>query len=102
MLETVLREARRFDLIHFHIDYLHFPVTRRQNFTSVTTLHGRLDIPDIHALFREFPEMNLVSISDAQRHPMKWANWVGTVHHALHAGYRLEHQDLDADLAALL
>jgi glycosyltransferase involved in cell wall biosynthesis len=83
MLEIVAREAGDFDVVHFHIDYLHFPVTRRQNIASVTTLHGRLDIPEIHALFREFPEMNLVSISDAQRQPMRWANWVGTVHHGL-------------------
>jgi glycosyltransferase involved in cell wall biosynthesis len=83
MLEIVAQEASEFDLVHFHIDYLHFPVTRRQNVASLTTLHGRLDIPDIHPLFREFPEMNLVSISDAQRLPMKWANWVGTVHHGL-------------------
>ena len=83
MLEIVAQEASEFDVLHFHIDYLHFPVTRRQKLASVTTLHGRLDIPDIHALFREFPEMNLVSISDAQREPMSWANWVGTVHHGL-------------------
>jgi glycosyltransferase involved in cell wall biosynthesis len=83
MLEIVAQEASEFDVVHFHIDYLHFPVTRRQNYASVTTLHGRLDIPEIHALFRQFSEMNLVSISDAQRQPMKWANWVGTVHHGL-------------------
>jgi glycosyltransferase involved in cell wall biosynthesis len=83
LLEMVAQEASEFDVVHFHIDYLHFPMTRRQNFASVTTLHGRLDIPDIHALFREFSEMNLVSISNAQRQPMKWANWVGTVHHGL-------------------
>jgi glycosyltransferase involved in cell wall biosynthesis len=83
MLEIVAQEASEFDVVHFHIDYLHFPVTRRQNVPSVTTLHGRLDIPEIQALFREFPEMNLVSISDAQREPMMWANWVGTVHHGL-------------------
>ncbi|HZC42893.1 MAG TPA: glycosyltransferase family 4 protein [Acidobacteriaceae bacterium] len=83
MLEMVVQEASEFDVAHFHIDYLHFPVTRRQNFASVTTLHGRLDIPDLHPLFREFPEINLVSISDAQRLPMEWANWVGTVYHGL-------------------
>ncbi len=83
MLEIVAQEATEFDIIHFHIDYLHFPLTRRQNFPSVTTLHGRLDIPEVQALFREFPEMNLVSISDSQREPMLWANWVGTVHHGL-------------------
>jgi glycosyltransferase involved in cell wall biosynthesis len=83
MLEIVAQEATEFDIVHFHIDYLHFPLTRRQNLPSVTTLHGRLDIPEVQALFREFPEMNLVSISDSQREPMLWANWVGTVHHGL-------------------
>jgi glycosyltransferase involved in cell wall biosynthesis len=83
MLEVVAREANEFDIVHFHIDYLHFPITRRENFTSVTTLHGRLDIPDIEGIFREFPEMNLVSISNAQREPLRWANWVGTVYHGL-------------------
>jgi glycosyltransferase involved in cell wall biosynthesis len=83
MLELVAQEASNFDVVHFHIDYLHFPLSRRQNFTSVTTLHGRLDIPDLHPLFREFSEMKLVSISDSQRVPMEWANWVGTVYHGL-------------------
>jgi len=83
LVEAVAQEASEFDVVHFHIDYLHFPVTRRQRLSAVTTLHGRLDIPDIHPLFREFPDMNLVSISEAQRTPMTWANWVGTVHHGL-------------------
>jgi glycosyltransferase involved in cell wall biosynthesis len=83
MLEIVAQEADEFDIVHFHIDYLHFPVTRRQKIPSVTTLHGRLDIPEIHPLFQEFAEMPLVSISDAQRAPMAWANWAGTVHHGL-------------------
>lgn len=83
MVEAVAQEAPEFDIVHFHIDYLHFPVTRRQRLSAVTTLHGRLDIPDIHPLFREFSDMNVISISEAQRVPMKWANWVGTVHHGL-------------------
>jgi glycosyltransferase involved in cell wall biosynthesis len=83
MLEIIAQDASEFDIVHYHIDYLHFPVTRRQNFPTVTTLHGRLDIPELQALFREFPEMNLVSISDAQRKPMLWANWIATVHHGL-------------------
>ncbi|WP_263419878.1 glycosyltransferase family 4 protein [Terriglobus albidus] len=83
MVEIVAQEASEFDIVHFHIDYLHFPVARRQWLSALTTLHGHLDIPDIHPLFREFPDMNLVSISDAQRKPMKWANWVGTVHHGI-------------------
>jgi glycosyltransferase involved in cell wall biosynthesis len=79
----VAQEAPQFDIVHFHIDYLHFPVTRRLRLAALTTLHGRLDIPDLLPLFREYPDMNLVSISNAQRSPMKWANWAGTVHHGL-------------------
>ena len=83
MIETVAQQADEFDILHFHIDYLHFPVTRRQQYPAVTTLHGRLDIPDVHPLFREFRDMNIVSISEAQRQPMPWANWAGTVYHGL-------------------
>jgi glycosyltransferase involved in cell wall biosynthesis len=83
LIEMVAQEAHEFDIVHFHIDYLHFPVSRRDKIPCVTTLHGRLDIPEIHPLFQEFSEMPLVSISDAQRDPMQWANWVGTVHHGL-------------------
>jgi len=83
MLERVARSAARFDVIHFHIDYLHFPLSRRQNVPHVTTLHGRLDLPDLVPLYREFPEMPVVSISDAQREPLKWINWQGTVYHGL-------------------
>ena len=83
MLELVAQEGADFDIVHFHIDYLHFPVTRRQRLTAVTTLHGRLDIPEIQPVFQEFPDMPLVSISDAQRAPMPWANWAGTVHHGI-------------------
>lgn len=83
MIEMVAQEAQEFDIVHFHIDYLHFPTTRRQNVTAVTTLHGRLDIPDVAPVFKEFSEMNVISISDAQRAPLPWVNWVGTVHHGL-------------------
>ncbi len=83
MIEMVAREACTFDVVHFHIDYLHFPVTRRQAITAVTTMHGRLDIPDVHPVHQEFAEMHLVSVSDAQRRPMPWANWVGTVYHGI-------------------
>src|SRR5690348_3578236 len=61
MIEMVAAEASDFDTLHFHVDYLHFPVTRRLCVPSVTTLHGRLDIPDIYPLFREFHDMGLVS-----------------------------------------
>lgn len=83
MFELVLQEAGSFDVIHYHSDYLHFPVSRRQSVPSLTTMHGRLDIPELHPLFQEFKELPLVSISQTQRAPMPWANWVATVHHGL-------------------
>jgi glycosyltransferase involved in cell wall biosynthesis len=83
MLEHVLRSAQAFDLVHYHIDYVHFPLSRRLALPQVTTLHGRLDIPDLQPLYDEFREMPVVSISDAQRTPLPQANWVGTVAHGL-------------------
>jgi glycosyltransferase involved in cell wall biosynthesis len=83
LLELVFREARDFDIIHFHIDYLHFPITSRQRIPSVTTLHGRLDLPDLVPLYREFRDMPVVSISDSQREPLPWINWEATVYHGL-------------------
>jgi glycosyltransferase involved in cell wall biosynthesis len=83
MLEEVARRADEFDLIHYHIDYMHYPLSRRLESVHVTTLHGRLDIPDLVPLYQEFPEVPVVSISDAQREPLSWINWVGTVHHGL-------------------
>jgi glycosyltransferase involved in cell wall biosynthesis len=83
MLERVCREAKNFDLVHFHIDYLHFPLSRRMGWPQVTTLHGRLDLPDLPTLYHEFRDMPLVSISDAQRRPIPWANWQATVYHGL-------------------
>jgi glycosyltransferase involved in cell wall biosynthesis len=85
MLEHVFREADDFDVIHFHVDYLHFPLSRRHSQPNVTTLHGRLDLPDLVPLYREFLEMPVVSISDTQREPLPWLNWQGTVHHGLPA-----------------
>jgi len=83
LLEQVFRHANEFDVIHFHVDYLHFPHSRRQAITHLTTLHGRLDIPDLVPLYHEFPEMPLVSISESQRKPLPWVNWQGTVYHGL-------------------
>ncbi|MFZ5558166.1 MAG: glycosyltransferase family 4 protein [Pseudomonadota bacterium] len=83
LLETVFQSAAEFDVIHFHVDYLHFPLSRRQKITQLTTLHGRLDIPDLGPLYQEFREMPLVSISDAQREPLPAVNWQATVYHGL-------------------
>jgi glycosyltransferase involved in cell wall biosynthesis len=83
MLERVLRHADEFDIIHFHVDYLHFPLSRREAITQVTTLHGRLDIPDLVPLYQEFRDMPVISISNGQREPLPWANWQATVYHGL-------------------
>lgn len=82
-IEQAFARADEFDLIHFHADYLHFPLTRRHRIPTVTTLHGRLDLPCLQPLFREFADVPLVSISDSQREPLAWANWKGTVYHGL-------------------
>ncbi|MBP7148851.1 MAG: glycosyltransferase family 4 protein [Acidobacteria bacterium] len=82
-LEQVFSRLRDFDVVHFHADFLHFPLSRRHEFAHVTTLHGRLDIPDLAPLYDEYDDMPVVSISDAQRRPLPAAHWVGTVHHGL-------------------
>jgi glycosyltransferase involved in cell wall biosynthesis len=83
MVEQVAQEASEFDIVHYHIDYLHYPTTRRTPQRHVTTLHGRLDIPDLVPVYQEYRDMPLISISDAQRKPLSWANWQATIHHGL-------------------
>ena len=83
MLEEVFQQANKFVIVHFHIDYLHFPLSSRHNLHHVTTLHGRLDLPDLIPLYQRFPTMPVVSISNAQRKPLEWINWQGTVYHGL-------------------
>ncbi len=85
MLEHVFQRAAEFDIIHFHIDYFHFPLSRREHITHVTTVHGRLDIPDLYPLYQEFRDMPVISISNIQREPLPWANWQATVYHGLPA-----------------
>ena len=79
LLATVAREAEEFDFVHFHTDFLHFPLWRERRTPHVTTLHGRLDLPDLQAVYTEFRDMPVVSISNAQRAPLPQANWVATV-----------------------
>ena len=83
LIEQVFSEKDNFDLIHFHIDYLHFPVSRREQAEHVTTLHGRLDLPELVPLYQRFSDLPLISISEAQRAPIPWANWQGTIHHGM-------------------
>jgi glycosyltransferase involved in cell wall biosynthesis len=83
MLEEVARRAHEFDIIHFHLGQLHFPLARRLAAAHVTTVHGRLDIPELAPLYDVFSDLPVVSISNAQRAPLPGAGWVGTVHHGL-------------------
>ena len=76
-------EAGQFDIIHSHLDFLSFPMSRRCQTPVLTTMHGRMDPPELIPIFREYAEMPLVSISNAQRTPLPAANWVGTVYHGL-------------------
>ena len=86
MLDQVHRRANEFDIIHFHIDLLQFPLFQDLFQKCVTTLHGRPDLPDFHPIFRAFPKMPLVSISDDQRGPMPPSlNWMATIDHGLPA-----------------
>jgi len=83
MLEDVYRRIDQFDLVHFHLEHLHFPLTRRHHPTSVTTVHGRLDLPYLSSLYDEYRDIPVVSISDAQREPLPQAAWLATVPHGI-------------------
>jgi glycosyltransferase involved in cell wall biosynthesis len=83
MLHEVRRRAGEFDMLHFHVDLLHFPLFENIAERTLTTLHGRQDLAGLAEVYRCWPRYPLVSISDQQRHPLRFANWVGTVHHGL-------------------
>ena len=93
LMELVFRDVSRFDVIHFHCDYLHFPFLRRHAVPSLTTLHGRLHAADLGPLLAEFPDVPLVSISDDQRRPIPQANWQATVYHGLPRGLYRFHEE---------
>lgn len=83
MLELVFRDLPRFDVLHFHCDYVHFPLVRRYACPSVSTLHGAIHLHDLRPLLEEYRDVPLVSISHNQQQPLPDANWVGNVHHGL-------------------
>jgi glycosyltransferase involved in cell wall biosynthesis len=83
LLEKVVEAQDDFDVIHFHLGYLHFPLARRLRTPHVSTQHGRLDMPDLMGLYSEFRDLPNVSISDDQRKAMPWLNWAATVYHGL-------------------
>ena len=83
MLEMLLRDYHKYDVIHFHIDFLQYPLARALRLPQLTTLHGRLDLADYQAVYNRFRDMPVVSISNTQRTPLPQANWIGTVYHGL-------------------
>lgn len=85
LLQMIMDESHQFDVIHYHIDYLHFPLSRLMRLPHVTTLHGRLDIPDLQPLYKIFRDMPVISITHEQRKPLPDNNWVGNVYHGLPA-----------------
>lgn len=83
--EHVFQRSKEFDIIHSHIDYFPYALARRCERPFLTTLHGRLDLPELGPMYREFKEIPVVSISNSQRDPLPWVNWQATVHHGLPA-----------------
>jgi len=83
MLHEVRQRAHEFDALHFHVDLLHFPMFEDCTERTLTTLHGRLDVKDLAETYRRWPHYPLVSISDHQRRPLRFANWAGTVYHGM-------------------
>lgn len=86
MLDQVCELAREFDVLHFHVDYLHFPFMRGCQVPHVATLHGRLDLPELKRLYRRFANVPVISISYSQRKPLRWIRWTGNVYHGVPAG----------------
>jgi glycosyltransferase involved in cell wall biosynthesis len=96
LMDMVLDAAPTFDVIHFHTGVLQLALMRHCETPCLSTAHGRLDLPELKPLFRRFSSHPMVSISDSQRKPLPWANWVATVHHGLPLGlYSLHPQPKD-------
>src|SRR6185437_12241462 len=87
LVEAVSRRADEFDAIHVHFDHLHLPLFTWRRLPFLTTLHGRLDMPELVPVMRAYPDAPFVSISDAQRRPLPFVDWLATVHHGLPAGF---------------
>jgi glycosyltransferase involved in cell wall biosynthesis len=83
MLERIKQMADEFDVVHFHLGYLHFSIVRELGVPTLSTQHGRLDLADLMGLYSTFRDVPNVSISDDQRRPMPWMNWVSTIYHGL-------------------
>ncbi|HXS35296.1 MAG TPA: glycosyltransferase family 4 protein [Flavipsychrobacter sp.] len=82
-MQIVMEYKDEFDIIHFHNDYLHFPFSTSNDYAHVTTLHGRLDLPELQLIYNKFKNIPVVSISNNQRKPLLHANWAGTIYHGI-------------------
>jgi glycosyltransferase involved in cell wall biosynthesis len=102
MLQEVRRRADEFDVLHFHVDMLHFPMFEDCAGRTLTTLHGRLDLKDLGEVYRRWPRYPLVSISHHQRRPLHFANWAGTVPHGLPETLHRPHPQPGAGYLAFL
>ncbi|WP_035727213.1 glycosyltransferase family 4 protein [Bradyrhizobium murdochi] len=102
MLDKVRERADEFDVLHFHVDYLHFPLFRCERSRTLTTLHGRQDLADHMPFYRRFSDMPLVSISNAQRAPLPGVNFVDTVYHGLPVGLHMPSLDRHGGYLAFL
>lgn len=102
MVDQTRRLSRSFDVLHFHIDMFHFPLFRGLEGRTLTTLHGRQDLPDLNPFYQAFPKMPLVSISDAQRLPIPDCNFAGTVLHGLPANLHRPTYDREDGYLAFL
>jgi glycosyltransferase involved in cell wall biosynthesis len=83
MLDRVIACQKQFDILHFHTDFFHYPLFRRMSHRTLSTLHGRQDLPHLPEIYRAFPDIPLVSISNHQRRPVPKVNWRGTVYHGM-------------------
>ena len=102
MMEQVRRRAESFDIIHFHMEYWPFSLFSRQETPFLTTLHGRLDLPEIRPIFEQFPDMPVVSISDSQRRDLPRANYLRTIGHGLPIDLLTPQADIRPDYLAFL
>jgi glycosyltransferase involved in cell wall biosynthesis len=82
-MAEIVRLADKFDIVHFHIDTLHYALWRNITTPQVTTLHHRTDNEELKTLYREYDDMSIISISDSQRKPIPHAKWAGTVYNGV-------------------
>ncbi|KAF9390971.1 hypothetical protein CPC16_004683 [Podila verticillata] len=102
MLEQVRQRADEFDILHFHLDYHSFSLFGRQSTPFLTTLHGRLDLPELQPVFNLFTQAQVVSISDSQRSPLPQANWLSTIYHGLPEKMLMPRPDIQPGYLAFL